>query len=64
MTLGRVAEALPRAIKLVGWPKLVIIIIFFFFFFFFYSYLFAIYGMGSPCLMTGALSLFWRLVRL
>jgi len=32
MTFGRVAEALPRAIRLVGWPKLVI----FFFFFFFY----------------------------
>jgi len=31
MTFGRVAEALPRAIRLVGWPKLVI---FFFFFFF------------------------------
>jgi len=30
MTFGRVAEALPRAIRLVGWPKLVI---FFFFFF-------------------------------
>jgi len=29
MTFGRVAEALPRAIRLVGWPKLVI---FFFFF--------------------------------
>ncbi len=29
MTFGRVAEALPRAIRLVGWPKLVI-------FFFFY----------------------------
>ncbi len=28
MTFGRVAEALPRAIRLVGWPKLVI---FFFF---------------------------------
>jgi hypothetical protein len=24
MTLGRVAEALPQAIRLVGWPKLVI----------------------------------------
>jgi len=33
MTFGRVAEALPRAIRLVGWPKLVI----FFFFFFFFS---------------------------
>ncbi len=30
MTFGRVAEALPPAIRLVGWPKLVI---FFFFFF-------------------------------
>jgi len=30
MTFGRVAEALPRAIRLVGWPKLVT---FFFFFF-------------------------------
>jgi len=30
MTLGRLAEALPQAIRLVGWPKLVI---FFFFFF-------------------------------
>jgi len=29
MTFGRVAEALPGAIRLVGWPKLVI---FFFFF--------------------------------
>jgi len=36
MTFGRVAEALPRAIRLVGWPKLVI-----FFFFFFFS---TIYG--------------------
>ena len=34
MTFGRVAEALPRAVRLVGWPKLVI---FFFFFFFFIS---------------------------
>jgi len=33
MTFGRVAEALPRAIRLVGWPKLVI---FFFLFFFFW----------------------------
>ncbi len=32
MTFGRVAEALPRAIRLVGWPKLVI-----FFFFFWYA---------------------------
>ncbi len=32
MTFGRVAEALPRAIRLVGWPKLVI------FFFFFYAH--------------------------
>jgi len=24
MTFGRVAEALPQAIRLVGWPKLVI----------------------------------------
>ena len=31
MTFGRVAEALPRAIRLVGWPKLVI-------FFFFYTF--------------------------
>jgi len=29
MTLGRLAEALPQAIRLVSWPKLVI---FFFFF--------------------------------
>jgi len=37
MTFGRVAEALPRAIRLVGWPKLVI---FFFFFFFFLGFWF------------------------
>ncbi len=30
MTFGRVAEALPRAIRLVGWPKLVIFLFFFF----------------------------------
>ena len=31
MTFGRVAEALPRAIRLVGWPKLVIFFLIFFF---------------------------------
>ncbi len=34
MTLGRVAKALPRAITLVGRPKLVIFFFFFFLFFF------------------------------
>ena len=29
MTFGRVAEALPRAIRLVDWPKLVIFFLFF-----------------------------------
>ena len=37
MTFGRVAEALPRAIRLVGWPKLAVFFFFFFFFFFFSS---------------------------
>ena len=34
MTFGRVAEAQPRAIRLVGWPKIVFFFFFFVFFFF------------------------------
>ncbi len=55
MTLGKVAEALPRAIRLVGWPKLVVFFFFFFFsFFFFSSFFFFLYDCTRTAVFSQA----------